>query len=80
MAMASKRRLTSTDDIELCVVVKCCVELKLSPVETLKQSQNAPAGHAHDTGLDIELLGFSLPPHLPYSPDLDYYTWTFICP
>ena len=42
MAMASKRRLTSTDGIELCVVFKFCVELKVSPVETLKQIQNAP--------------------------------------
>ena len=37
MAMASKRRLTSTDDIELRVVVKFCVELKLSPVKTLNK-------------------------------------------
>ena len=65
MAMASKRRLTSTYDIELRVVVKFCVELKLSPVETLKQIQNAPADRAHDTELDIDLLGFSLQPHLP---------------
>ena len=65
MAMASKRRLTSTYDIELRVVVKFCVELKLPPVETLKQIQNAPADCAHDTELDIDLLGFSLQPHLP---------------
>ena len=68
-AMASKRRLTSTYGIELRVVVKFCVELKLSPVETLKQIQNAPAIRAHDTELDIDLLGFSLQPHLPYSLD-----------
>ena len=70
MAMASKRRLKSTADIELRVVVKFCVELKLSPVEILKQSQNAPVDRAHDTELDIDLLSFNLPPHLPYSPDL----------
>ena len=64
IAMASKWRLTSKDDIELCVVVKFFVELKLSPVETLKQIQNAPVDRAHDTELDIDLLGFSLPPHL----------------
>ena len=70
MVMALKQRLTSIDDIELCVVVKFSVELKHSPVETLKQIQNAPADRAHDTELDIDLLGFSFPPHLPYSPDL----------
>ena len=70
MAMASKRRLTSTNDIALSVVVKFCVGLKLSPVETLKQIQNVPADGAHGTVLDIDLLGFSLPPHLPYSLDL----------
>ena len=80
MVMASKLRLTSTDDIELRVVVKFCAELKLSPVKTHEQIQNAPADRAHNTELDIDLLGFSLPPHLAYSPDLDSFTWTFICP
>ena len=47
-----------------------CVGLKLSPVETLKQIQNAPADRANGTELDLDLLGFSLPPHLTYSPDL----------
>ena len=74
MVMALKRRLTSTDDIELRAVVKFCVELKLSPVETLKQIQNIPADRAHDTELDIDLLGFSLPPHLPYNSDLASFT------
>ena len=64
MTMASKRRLVSTDDIELRVVVKFCVELKLSPLETLKQVQNDPAYRAQDTELDIDLLGFSHPPHI----------------
>lgn len=31
---------------------------------------NAPAHRAHDTQLDISLLGFELLPHPPYSPDL----------
>ena len=39
--MASKRRITSTDDIELRAVVKFCVGLKLSPVETLKQIESS---------------------------------------
>ena len=79
MAMASKRHLTSTYDIELRLVVKFCGELKLSPVETLNQIQNAPADRAHNTELDIDLFGFSLQPHLPYSPDLASFTWTFNC-
>ena len=57
--MASQRRLTSTDDIELRVVVKFCSGPKLSPVKTLKQIQNAPADRAHDTDLEIDLLGVS---------------------
>ena len=80
MAMASKRRLTSTDDTELYVVVKFCVKLKFSPVETLKQIHNDPPDRADDTELNIDLLVFSLPTHLPYSPDLASFTWTFICP
>ena len=80
MAMASEGHLTSTDDIELSVVVKFCVVLKLSPVETPKQIQNSTADHAHYTELDIDLLRISLPPHLPYSPDLASFTWAFICP
>ena len=59
MTMASKRRLTSTDDIELRAVVKFCSGPKLSPLETLKQNQNAPADHTHDTDLTNDLLGFS---------------------
>ena len=43
------------------------------------QIQNAPADRAHDIELDIDLLGFSLQPHLPYSPDLASFTWTFNC-
>ena len=75
MAMTSKRRLTSTNGIELGVVVKFCVGLKLLLVETLKQIQNSPADRAHGKELTIDLLDFSLPPHLPYSPvlaSLDY--------
>lgn len=37
MVMASKLRMTSTEDIELRAVVKFCVGLKLSTVDTLKQ-------------------------------------------
>ena len=48
MNMASKRRLTSTDDIELRVVVKFCSGPKLSPVETLEQIDRAL-----DTDLEI---------------------------
>ena len=36
MTMTSKHRLTSRDDIELRVVVKFCVGLKLSAVEYIK--------------------------------------------
>ena len=59
MTMASKRRLTSTDDIELRVVVKFCSGPKLSPVETLEQIQNSSADRAHDTDLEINLIYFS---------------------
>ena len=59
MNMASKRRLTSTDDIELQVVVKFYSGPKISPVETLEQIQNAPADRAHDTALEINLICFS---------------------
>ena len=65
MNMASKRRLTSTDDIELRVVFKFCSGPKLSPVETLEQIQNAPADRAHDTNLEINLICFSYWQHLP---------------
>ena len=54
MNMASKRRLTSTDDIELWLVIKFCSGPKLSPVETLEQIQKAPADRAHDTDLEIK--------------------------
>ena len=59
MNMASKRRLTSTDGIELRVVVKFCSGPKLSPVETIEQIKNAPADRAHDTDLEINLICFS---------------------
>ena len=59
MNMASKRRLTLTDDIELRVYVNFCSGPKLSPVETLKQIQNAPADRAHDTDLEINLICLS---------------------
>ena len=59
MTMASKRRLTSTDEIELQVVVKFCSEPKLSPVETLEQIQNAPADRALDADLEIKIICFS---------------------
>ena len=59
MNMASKRRLASTDDTELRVVVKFCSGPKLSPVETLEQIQNAPADRAHDTDLEINMICFS---------------------
>ena len=59
MTMASKGRLTSTDNIELRVVVKFCSGPKLSLVETLEQIQNAPANLAHDTDLEINLICFS---------------------
>ena len=68
MTMASKGHLTSTDDIELRVVVKFCSEPKLSPVETLEQIQNAPANRAHDTDLKINLICFSYN-KLPQSSD-----------
>ena len=51
MAMTSKHRLTSRDDIELRVVVKFRVGLKLSAVETLKLIQNTPADPVHVTEL-----------------------------
>ena len=60
MAMTSKHRLTSRDDIELRVVVKFRVGLKLSAVETLKLIQNTPADPVHGTELEINLLGVSL--------------------
>ena len=61
MAMTSKHRLTSRDDIELRVVVKFRVGLKLSAVKkTLKLIQNTPADPVHGTELEINLLGVSL--------------------
>ena len=56
MAMTSKHRLTSRDDIELRVFAKFCVGLKLSPVENIKTISN----RASDTDLEIDLLGVSL--------------------
>ena len=60
MAMPSKHRLTSRDDIELRVVVKFRVGLKLSAVENIKLIQNTPADSVHGTELEINLLGVSL--------------------
>ena len=51
MTMAPKRSLTSTD--------VGCSGLKISPLKTLKQIENATAYRAHDTDLKIDLLGFS---------------------
>ena len=63
MAMTSKHRLTSRDDIELRVFVKFCVGLKLSPVENIKTiSKHAPTDRAFDTDQEIDLLGVSLLP------------------
>ena len=59
MNIALKRRLTSTADIELRVVVKFRSGPKLSLVETLEQIQNAPACRSHDTDLEINLICFS---------------------
>ena len=58
MTMASNRRMTSKDDIELRVVVKFCSGPILSPVETLEQIQNSPADRAHDTDLEINPIRF----------------------
>ena len=60
MAMTSKHSLTSRDDIELRVVVKFRVELKLSAVENIKTNSNTPADPVHGTELEINLLGVSL--------------------
>ena len=50
MAMTSKHRLTSRDDIELCVVVKFRVGLRLSAVENIKTNSKTPlADPVHDT-------------------------------
>ena len=38
--------------------------------DVILHHDNAPAHRARDTELDIDLLGFSLLPHPPYSPDL----------
>ena len=59
MTMASKGRLTLTDDTELRMFVKFCSGPKLSPVETQEQIQNAPADRALDTDLEINLICFS---------------------
>ena len=42
MAMASKHRLTSRDDIELCMVVKFRVGLKLLAVKIIKTQFKTP--------------------------------------
>ena len=44
MAMTSKHRLTSRDDIALRVVVKFRVELKLSVVENIKTNSKTKSG------------------------------------
>ena len=51
MAMTSKHRLTSRDDIELPVVVKLCVGLIFL---------NTPADRANDTDLEIDMFYVSL--------------------
>ena len=61
MAMTSKHRLTSRDDIELCVVVKFRVGLRPSAVENIKTNSKTPlADPVHGTELKINLLGVSL--------------------
>ena len=60
IAMTSKHHLTSRDDIELRVVVKLCVGLKLLPVENIKTISNTPADRARDTELEIDMLDVSL--------------------
>ena len=60
MAMTSKHRLTSRDDIELRLVVKFRGGLKLSAVENIKRIQNTPADPVQGTELEINLLGVSL--------------------
>ena len=61
MAIASKKhRLTSRDDIELCVVLKFRVGLKLSAVENIKTNSQTPEDSVHGTELEINLLGVSL--------------------
>ena len=57
MAMASKHRLTPSDDIELRVVVKFRV---VSNFQGRKLIQNTPADHVHGAELEINLLGVSL--------------------
>lgn len=42
IGMASKWHMTSTDEFELHVVVKCSVMLKLLRIETFKQNKNVP--------------------------------------
>ena len=70
MVMASKQRMTSTDDVERCVWLSCFVWdshfLCSIPLNQLKN----PAHYADDTELDIELLGCSLLPPLLYNPDI----------
>ena len=62
MFMASKRCLTSKDDIGLRVVFNFCVRLEISPVEKHKIEFKTPLqpDRAHDTELEIDLLGISL--------------------
>ena len=44
--------------------------------DVILHHDNAPAHRAHDSDLDIDLICFSLLPHLLYSPDLA--PWTFV--
>ena len=61
MAMISKYRLTSRDDIELRVVVKFRVGLKPLAVENIKTNlKKTPADPVHGTELENNLLGVSL--------------------
>ena len=62
MAMTSKHRLASRDDIESRVVVKFRVGLKLSAVENIITNSNTPADPVHGTELEINLIGVSLLP------------------
>ena len=60
MAMTSKHRLTSRDDIELRMVVKFRVELNFSAVENIKTNSKHPCRSCLRTELEINMLGVSL--------------------
>lgn len=49
--------------------------------KVILHQDNAPAHRAHSTQVEIDLLGFELLPHPPYSPDLapmDFAVFPFI--